>query len=123
MATGESFSALIPADIDSTSVQIIPNDDLPDYVKAPITEGEKLGTATVVLSGESIGTIDLIAGESHEANMLLSILDTIGSIFQSFWFKFFFALVIILVIGYIVLMIIRNHNRKKYKAIKQRRKL
>ena len=123
LATGESFSALIPADIDSTSVQIIPNDDLPDYVKAPITEGEKLGTATVVLSGESIGTIDLIAGESHEANMLLSILDTIGSIFQSFWFKFFFALVIILVIGYIVLMIIRNHNRKKYKAIKQRRKL
>ena len=123
LATGESFSALIPADIDSTSVQIIPNDDLPDYVKAPITEGEKLGTATVVLSGENIGTIDLIAGESHEANMLLSILDTIGSIFQSFWFKFFFALVIILVIGYIVLMIIRNHNRKKYKAIKQRRKL
>ena len=123
LATGESFSALIPADIDSTSVQIIPNDDLPDYVKAPITEGEKLGTATVVLSGESIGTIDLIAGESHEANMLLSILDTIGSIFQSFWFKFFFALVIILVIGYIVLMIIRNHNRKKYKAIKKRRKL
>ena len=72
-----------------------------------------MGTATVVLSGESIGTIDLIAGESHEANMLLSILDTIGSIFHSFWFKFFFALVIILVIGYIVLMIIRNHNRKK----------
>lgn len=39
---------------------------LPDYVRAPVTEGEQVGEMTVYLNNQKIGTIPLLAGASVE---------------------------------------------------------
>ncbi len=44
---------------------------LPDYVCAPIQQGDVVGTVELKLAGETIGVVDLIAGQDVSLNPLL----------------------------------------------------
>lgn len=127
LVSGQTFSALIPSNIDVSNVRRIAYNldgeriGENDYIDAPVEKGKKLGTLKLILYGSELGTVDLIAAEAVEASSLLIALDQIHKLFQQFWFKFIFLFVLIFVAIYIVLIIIRSKRRKKYRRVSRRR--
>ena len=118
---GETYRALLPIDIDISSIVYEPN--LPESVEAPIEKGEKIGTLDLVHSGEVIGTVPLVSMEDVEQSELLSGLKNFSDMTRSFWFKFIVIVLFVLVALYIALMIIRNYNKRKYGNFKKRKRL
>lgn len=116
---GSTFKSLLPVDIDVSSISY--QYDIPESVEAPIDQGEKIGSMQLLLAGETIGTVPLVAAESVEQSDILSALKNISDITHSFWFKLIFVILIIIVLLYVALMIVRNYNHKKYANYKKRK--
>ena len=118
----QSFTALIPAQVDATS--IIVELTLPDSIPAPVKAGDKLGTAKLYLADEFLGEIDLIASESIEQSKILAFLNSLNSIISSSLAKIFICILIFLIVAYIIFNIIINRSKKKktYKKVKDFRK-
>ncbi len=121
LVIGETYRTLLPIDIDVSSISY--TYDLPESVEAPIEDGEKIGNLNLVLAGEIIGTVPLVAGESVEQSELLSGLKNFSDMTRSFWFKFILCFLGILIILYVLLMIIRNYNHRKYGNFKKKKRL
>ncbi len=60
---------------------------LPDSLAAPITQGEVVGSVTVSIQGEEVGTVDLIAGSNVSRNQVLYTMARVGEFFSSTYFK------------------------------------
>lgn len=118
---GETYRTLLPMDIDVSSISY--EYDIPESVEAPIEEGEKIGTLKLMLAGEVIGTVPLVAAESIEQSDLLSGLKNFSDMTRSFWFKFILCFLGILIVLYIALMIVRNYNHRKYGNFKKKKHL
>ena len=74
--------------------------DLPDYLTAPIQQGDVVGTVTLSINGEKLGTVDLIAGSTVTRNDVLYTLTKVGEFFSSTCFKVVVVLTILVVAGY-----------------------
>ena len=61
--------------------------NLPDHLTAPIKQGDVVGTVTLTIEGESIGTVDLIAGSDVSRNQMLYTISRVGEFFSSTYFK------------------------------------
>ena len=91
---------------DTDTLQLYPNDNmmtllpssgdgsvtqkyfhLPDYVCAPIHQGDVVGTVELRLAGETIGVVDLIAGQDVSQNTLLLTVAKIQDFFHSLYLK------------------------------------
>lgn len=129
LVSGQTFSALIPNNIDISNVRRIAYNNEGerigenDFVNAPIEKGKKLGRLDLILYGSKLGSVDLIAAESIEESSLLIALDHIHQLFNSFWFKFIFIFVLVFIFAYIILSIIRVKRRKKYRRVSHKRRL
>lgn len=121
LMTGDRFTALIPGDIEVTSVALMPV--LPDSIDAPVEKGTQIGEVRLILAGEEMGRVPLLAAESVAASPMMILLERAKEIMRSFWFKFAVSFLILLVLLYIVLMIIRNRNRRRYGGYRPRRRL
>ncbi|MCI8497348.1 MAG: D-alanyl-D-alanine carboxypeptidase, partial [Clostridiales bacterium] len=71
----EDFKSLVPSEIEASSLLIVP--DLPEEVTAPVKQGDVIGTAQLMLYGESIGTIDLVASETIERDTFLYLISIV----------------------------------------------
>jgi len=116
------LTALIPTDVETSSVQLVPT--LPESIDAPVKKGDKVGSMKLVLAGEELGEVDLVANESVEMSKILYYYDQAMELMDSFWVKFAVLFVVLLVVAYIALMILMNkHNRKRRMNQKRRRNL
>ena len=116
------LTALIPADVETSSVQLVPT--LPESIDAPVKKGDKVGSVKLVLAGEELGEVDLVANESVEMSKILYYYDQAMELLDSFWAKFAIIFVALFVVAYIALMILMNkHNRKRRMNQKRRRNL
>ena len=61
--------------------------NLPDHLTAPLKQGDVVGTVTLTIGGESIGTVDLIAGSDVARNQMLYTISRVGEFFSSTYFK------------------------------------
>lgn len=61
--------------------------NLPDHLTAPLKQGDVVGTVTLTIEGESIGTVDLIAGSDVDRNQMLYTISRVGEFFSSTYFK------------------------------------
>lgn len=113
--SADNFTALIPDAIESSSIQY--NLDLPEYLTAPIKKGDLVGQVRLVLAGEEIGVIGVIAAEDAEVSRSLLMIEALKDITRTFWFKFTVILLVVLIILYIMLMIVRNRSRRRYHGI------
>lgn len=113
--SADNFTALIPDAIESSSIQY--NLDLPEYITAPVKKGDLVGQVRLVLAGEEIGIIGVIAAEDAEVSRSLLLIDALLDITRTFWFKFIVILLVVLILLYIMLMITRNRNRRRYHGI------
>ena len=69
----ESMSALVPDEIDVSSV--IMEIQVPKLVNCPVKKGDYIGTADFILAGDKIGHVDIVAAENVEASMIKVYLD------------------------------------------------
>lgn len=121
LVSDQRLTALIPADVETGSVQLVPN--LPESIDAPVKKGDKIGTVKLILAGEELGEADLVANESVEMSKILYYYDQAMQLMNHFWVKFAIIFVILLFITYIVLMVMINKQRGKRRFRKRRRSL
>ena len=129
LVSGQTFSALIPNNIDVSNVRRIAYNlngeriGENDYATAPIQKGDVMGELKLILYGSELGSVDLIAAEDIEVSPLLAVLDQISRMFQSFWFKFLFLFLLLFVVIFIISTIIKNKRKKKYRRVNRKRYL
>ena len=73
---------------------------LPEYLTAPIEQGDVVGTVTLSINGEKLGTVDLIAGSTVWRNQVLYTLTKVGEFFSGTYFKVVVILTLIVVAVY-----------------------
>ena len=101
----EAVGALLPADID-VKTAVTKDVALNDNIKAPIAQGDVLGTVTYSYQGSQIASSDLVASNNIERDLFLSIINVIIRVLTS---PFFLIPVIVL----IILLIYLNHRRRQ----------
>lgn len=107
------FGALVPSSIDQSSIVLKPDENLPEFLTAPIEKGQVVCEAEVTYAGIVLGKVNLIVSETVEASQLLLLRDQAERFLQSKWLKIGIVAVVFLVVVYIVVIIL--HNRKKRK--------
>ena len=95
----DSMYTILPSESDSSVTQ--QTFHLPDSVAAPIKQGDVVGTVTLSLSGEVIGTVDLIAERDIARNPVLFVVEKIGEFFGSLYFRVVVILTVIAVALYL----------------------
>lgn len=81
----DDMMTLLPRDGGAALTEQVFN--LPDHLTAPLKQGDVVGTVTLTIEGESIGTVDLIAGSDVERNQMLYTVSRVGEFFSSTYFK------------------------------------
>lgn len=114
----EDFSYLLMDEIEVSSIVTTPQ--VMESIDAPVREGDQLGTLQIMLAGEQIGTVPLVAGDSVELDPLQANLAKVKEFFSSFIVKFVFLTILIFLILYITVMVIRNYNKKRYSRTRSR---
>lgn len=117
LTTSESFEYLVPSNYEASNADKIFH--LPESINAPIEKGTIIGTMDITLSGEVIGTINLLAGESVERSMPLYVLAIIKMGIGSVWFKIgAISIVLFFIFLFISAIIIRRKNKMYKKSMK-----
>lgn len=118
LLAADKFATLVPNEVNEDTVVADPV--IPEYIDAPVEKGEPVGYVRLMLSGQEIGRVDLVAASNVERSAALYYLDKVKSFFDTFLFKFIFTFVIVILVLYIALMIVRNHNRRRYQNRRRR---
>ena len=79
---------------------------VPDRLTAPIQQGDVVGTVTLTIEGEQIGTVDLLAGSTVDRNQVLYTLARVKEFFSSTYFKVVVILTMIVVAVYLFLWVV-----------------
>ena len=111
----ESYSHLVPAEVDETSVYL--RAVVPDHVDAPVRKGQEIGYSEILLNGTVIGKIPLMAGSDVRRSQILFLGRLASDIFLSPWAIAVYVLLGLLLIAYIVLAVVQNVNRKKHPTL------
>jgi D-alanyl-D-alanine carboxypeptidase (penicillin-binding protein 5/6) len=110
----ESYSTLWPNTMDTSSIErtFTINDD----ISAPIEQGDKLGTVTLILNGEDIYTTDLIATQSLERSFAKFNMSAAQGFIYSAWFNRALLVSIVLTFIYIGIYVYRVQSMPKKKS-------
>lgn len=85
-----------------------------EEVDAPVEKGTVFGKVELYVNlDQKIGEVELVAGESVERSQILAAWDKVSGFMQSPWFYVGLGLLLLLLIGYIILNIVHNRNRRK----------
>ena len=76
--------------------------NVPDQLPAPIKQGDIVGTVTLTIEGETIGTADLIAGSDVSRNQLLYTFSRVSLFFSSTYFKVVVILTMLVIGAYLI---------------------
>ncbi len=113
----EGLYTILPNESDQSAIQ--KTYDLPETLAAPIQQGEVVGTVTLSLAGESIGTVELIAGSTIERNQVLYIISRVGEFFGSLYFKVVLILSAITAVIYLIIFLYINFKHKDDRKIRR----
>ena len=76
--------------------------NVPDQLPAPTKQGDIVGTVTLTIEGETIGTADLIAGSDVSRNQLLYTISRVSLFFSSTYFKVVVILTMLVIGAYLI---------------------
>ncbi|MGN0475861.1 MAG: D-alanyl-D-alanine carboxypeptidase family protein [Ruminococcus sp.] len=117
----EDFNVLLPKNVKDKDISI--KTDVPDYIDAPVKEGDYVGTASVYYKDEKVATFNLVADETVERSTLLYILDLLKNVFTSIYFIGAAIIVVILFALYLFVIVKHNKDNPRRKAVKHYRKM
>ncbi len=106
--------SVLPNGVDESSFQKVFN--LPDQVYAPINAGDVIGTVSYYIAGDLVGTTDLVSAESFERDTLIFLVEKLGEIVSSLYFKVVVAVTAVLVIAFFAF---RYYVGKKYEKMQK----
>ena len=86
---------------------------LPDYVCAPIQQGDVVGTVELKLAGETIGVVNLVAGQDVSQNALLLTVAKIREFLGSLYLKVVIVLSVLCAAVYGLWVLINTWNRRR----------
>jgi len=90
-------------------------------VKAPVQEGQVLGSLEILLDGKPLGRVNLVSGETVARSNLLYYLDLIKTMASTWWFKTLVICIVLLCIVYGISCVFINRRRRRYKNIRRKR--
>ncbi len=114
----DSMMTILPSTSDSTVTQKRFN--LPDAVYAPVRQGDVVGSVTLLLAGEEIGTVDLLAGQDVERNTVLFTVAKLQEFFGSLYFRVVVVLSVLALAAYLVWFAVHAVREQKSKRIRRR---
>ena len=110
-----SMMTLLPSSGDGTVTQKYFH--LPDYVCAPVQQGDVVGTVELKLAGETIGMVNLIAGQDVSRSSLLYSFSKLQEFFGSLYLKVVLVVSAICAIIYVAWVLLNlphtRHSSKK----------
>lgn len=108
------LSAILPKKSDlstiKTEIKLI-NEE----INAPVKKGDLLGTANISYAGESLGTLELVAGDNVEGSTILTLWHYILIGLNSTIFKYIMLVLGSIILIFVLYVIIINSKRKKRK--------
>ena len=107
----DSMMTLLPSTGDGSVTQKYFH--LPDSVCAPVQQGDVVGTVELKLAGETIGVVDLIAGQDVSLNPLLFTVARFQEFLGSLYLKVVITLSIISAAIYFLWTFLNGWNRRK----------
>ena len=111
-----SMMTLLPSSGDGTVTQKYFH--LPDYVCAPVQQGDVVGTVELKLAGETIGMVNLIAGQDVSQSSLLYSLSKLREFFGSLYLKVVLCVSALCAIVYVAWLFLNaQHDRRPSKKI------
>ena len=111
-----SMMTLLPSSGDGTVTQKYFH--LPDYVCAPIQQGDIIGTVELKLAGETIGMVNLIAGQDVNQSSLLYSLSKLREFFGSLYLRVVLCVSALCAIVYVAWLFLNaQHDRRPSKKI------
>lgn len=111
LATAETFMALMPNEIDLSSIQY--SFDIPEAIAAPVEKGLEIGRLHLILADEEIGSVPLMTTDYVEASSLLVWLGWLQALVHTFWFKFAVMFIITFAILYTSLLVQMSRKKKR----------
>ena len=96
----DNMMTLLPREGGATLTEQVFN--VPDQLPAPIKQGDIVGTVTLTIEGETIGTADLIAGSDVSRNQLLYTISRVSLFFSSTYFKVVVILTMLVIGAYLI---------------------
>ncbi len=107
----DSMMTLLPSTGDGSVTQKYFH--LPNYASAPIQQGDVIGTVELKLAGETIGVVDLVAGQDVQQNALLFTISKVQAFFHSLYLKVVLALSALTLAVYGLWVFINAWNSRK----------
>lgn len=95
--------------------------DLPDSVKAPVSQGDVIGTANVYYGGRHVGQVNLISREDVGRSGFMMFIDTMGDILSSAPAKIIYIVILLFVLFYLFYMLIWVPRAQKKRKRKKRK--
>ena len=96
----DNMMTLLPRDGGAALTEQVFN--VPDQLPAPIKQGDIVGTVTLTIEGETIGTADLIAGSDVSRNQPLYTISRVSLFFSSTYFKVVVILTMLVIGAYLI---------------------
>lgn len=90
---------------DANENTILKTFDLPEYLAAPLKTGDVVGTVTLSLEGQEIGTADLLVAQDVNRNWVLFGIQKVGEFLGTIYFKIGLVVVLLLAGGYVLLVV------------------
>ncbi len=108
----DSIYSLVPNEEDVDSIQRIY--EIPEFVEAPVKEGDVIGSVVVMQGEEVLGRAELLAAESLQRSNMLYYMDVVIAFFSSSTFIAIMAVIGLLIVLYIALYIraLQRHRRR-----------
>ena len=112
----DNMMTLLPSSGDGTVTQKYFH--LPDYASAPIHQGDVIGTVELKLAGETIGVVNLIAGQDVSRSSLLYSFSKLQEFFGSLYLKVVLVVSAICAIIYVAWVLLNSpHTRHSSKKV------
>ncbi len=121
LAVTEAVNVTVPKDTKAENLEIRPN--IPENIYAPISQGDKIGTVSVLLDGVVLGTGELVATQDIERTIFWPVL----SLGEWLWSKTLIRVIcysaIVFAAGFVLLFVIGIYrNIKRAKRRRRRRR-
>lgn len=113
----DDFKALLP--IGDNSVQMQKKYDLPDYAEAPLAEGQNVGSVTLMVAGQELGSTGLTVAKGVERNNTLYRFSKAKDFLTSTYVKVFLSLLLIAALLYAALIYYSHERQKKHAQTKK----
>ena len=113
------LNALAPNNLSSKNITSAIH--VPDSVDAPVTKGQKVGTADILVDGAKVGRVNLVAASSIPRSNSLYFVHVVQVFFRSILFKIVAVALVLGLIAYVVLSYYYNRRKKKMRLNRRRK--